>query len=106
MRIGTLISIILNQFFRIIEYVNNKFPKKLGNQREENEMKEETNNNETWSVIPEFTDYEASTMGRIRIKTTGGIITPFINSKTGYSNVSLKETNGKYTARFVHRLVL
>ena len=102
----TLISIILNQFFRIIEYVNNKFPKKLGNQREENEMKEETNKTEIWQTIPGFNDYEASTMGRIRIKTTGGIITPFINSKTGYSNVSLKETNGKYTARFVHRLVL
>lgn len=70
-------------------------------------MKEETNdNNEIWQVIPGFNDYEASTMGRIRIRTTGGIVTPFINSKTGYSNVSLKETNGKYTARFVHRLVL
>lgn len=112
MIILTIIS-ILNQFFRIIEYVNNKFPKKIGNQREENEMKEETinnteinNQNEIWQVIPGFNDYEASTMGRIRIRTTGGIVTPFINSKTGYSNVSLKETNGKYVNRFVHRLVL
>lgn len=69
-------------------------------------MKEETNEIEVWKSIPGFNDYEASTMGRIRIRTTGGIVTPFINSKTGYSNVSLKETNGKYVNRFVHRLVL
>ena len=87
----TIISIVLNQFFSIIEYVNNKFPKKLGNQREENEMKEETNNNnETWSVIPEFTNYEASTMGGIRIRTTGRIIPQSINPATGYVTVSLK----------------
>lgn len=90
MRIGTLISIILNQFFRIIEYVNNKFPKKLGNQREENEMKEETNQIEIWETIPEFTNYEASTMGRIRIRTTGRIIPQSINPATGYITVSLK----------------
>lgn len=57
---------------------------------EENEMNEETNNNETWSVIPDFTNYEASTMGRIRIRTTGRIMTPSINPVTGYANVSVK----------------
>ena len=76
------------------------------NNTEINNQTEIWNQTEVWKVIPGFNDYEASTMGRIRIKTTGGIVTPFINSKTGYSNVSLKETNGKYTARFVHRLVL
>ena len=87
----TIISIVLNQFFSIIEYVNNKFPKKLGNQREENEMKEETNNNnEIWQSIPEFTNYEASTMGGIRIRTTGRIIPQSINPATGYVTVSLK----------------
>ena len=87
----TIISIVLNQFFSIIEYVNNKFPKKIGNQREENEMKEETNNNnEIWHVIPEFTNYEASTMGGIRIRTTGRIIPQSINPATGYVTVSLK----------------
>ena len=53
-------------------------------------MKEETNNNEAWSVIPNFTNYEASTMGRIRIRTTGRIMTPSINPVTGYANVSVK----------------
>ena len=93
----TIISIVLNQFFSIIEYVNNKFPKKLGNQREENEMKEETINNteiwnqtEVWQSIPEFTNYEASTMGGIRIRTTGRIIPQSINPATGYVTVSLK----------------
>lgn len=53
-------------------------------------MKEETNDNESWSVIPGFTNYEASTMGRIRIRTTGRIMTPSINPVTGYANVSVK----------------
>lgn len=54
-------------------------------------MKEETlNNNEQWQVIPEFTNYEASTIGRIRIRTTGRIIPQSINPATGYVTVSLK----------------
>lgn len=53
-------------------------------------MKEETNNNEQWQAIPDFTNYEASTMGRIRIGTTGRILTPSINPVTGYANVSVK----------------
>lgn len=53
-------------------------------------MNEETNNNEVWCVIPNFTNYEASTMGRIRIRTTGHIMTPSINPVTGYANVSVK----------------
>lgn len=55
-----------------------------------NEMKEETNDNEVWETIPNFTNYEASTMGRIRIRTTGRIMTPSINPVTGYANVSVK----------------
>ena len=54
-------------------------------------MKEETsNNNEIWKVIPSFSNYEASTMGMIRIRTTGRILTPSINPVTGYANVSVK----------------
>lgn len=53
-------------------------------------MKEETNHDEVWNVIPEFTNYEASTMGRIRIRTTGRIIPQSINPATGYVTVSLK----------------
>ena len=54
-------------------------------------MKQETNNNnEVWSIIPHFTNYEASTMGRIRIRTTGRIIPQTINPATGYVTVSLK----------------
>ena len=53
-------------------------------------MKEETNQIEVWNVIPEFTNYEASTIGRIRIRTTGRIIPQSINPATGYVTVSLK----------------
>ena len=76
-------------------------------------MKEETNRslemnniNEQWSIIPDYTNYEASTMGRIRILTTGRILTPSINPVTGYANVSVKRDDGKYVMRYVHRLVL
>ena len=53
-------------------------------------MKEETNEIEVWEVIPGFTNYEASTMGRIRTRTTGRILTQTINQVTGYVNLSLK----------------
>ena len=53
-------------------------------------MKEKTSNTEIWQVIPNFSNYEASTMGRIRILTTGRIMTPSINPVTGYANVSVK----------------
>lgn len=69
-------------------------------------MKEEMNNNETWSVIPNYRNYEASTMGRIRIRTTGRIMTPSINPVNGYANLSVKQDDGKYVIRYVHRLVL
>ena len=47
-------------------------------------------NTEVWQVIPNYINYEASTMGRIRIRTTGRILTPSINPVTGYANVSVK----------------
>lgn len=79
---------------------------KISEQREENEMKEEMNNTEVWQVIPGYTNYEASTMGRIRIRTNGHIMTPSINPVNGYANLSVKQDDGKYVMRYVHRLVL
>ena len=69
-------------------------------------MKEETNEIEVWKLIPGFTNYEASTMGRIRTRTTGRILTQTINQVTGYVNLSLKQDDGKYIQKYVHRLVL
>ena len=65
--------------------------------KEESNIGLEMNNNtevwnqtEVWKVIPNYSNYEASTMGRIRIRTTGRILTPSINPVTGYANVSVK----------------
>ena len=59
--------------------------------KEESNISLESNNqNEVWKIIPDFSNYEASTMGRIRILTTGRILTPSINPVTGYANVSVK----------------
>lgn len=58
--------------------------------KEESNISFEMNNTEVWKIIPNFSNYEASTMGRIRIRTTGRIMTPSINHVTGYANVSVK----------------
>ena len=59
-------------------------------QEESNISLETSNNNAVRKVIPNYSNYEASTMGMIRIRTTGRIMTPSINPVTGYANVSVK----------------
>jgi hypothetical protein len=46
-------------------------------------------NVEEWVVIPNYPKYEASTMGRIRNKKTGKIISQFRRNKNLYLNVGL-----------------
>lgn len=59
---------------------------------------------ETWKDIEEYEGiYEVSTLGNVRNKVTGIIKVPHDNGH-GYKSVSLSK-NGKYKARYVHRLV-
>lgn len=60
---------------------------------------------EKWTTIQEASNYEVSTYGNIRNKTTQKILKGRL-TKSGYLQVSLKidETN-KFSNRYIHRLV-
>lgn len=55
---------------------------------------------ERWSVIPQYSNYEISTHGRVRNKRTGRILKPFAD-RYGYLRVSLGNIDNVY----IHRLV-
>ena len=60
---------------------------------------------EKWTTIKEASNYEISTYGNVRNKTTQKILKGRL-SKSGYLQVSIKinETN-KFSNRYIHRLV-
>ena len=61
---------------------------------------------EIWKTIAEAPNYEISTKGNVRNKTSKRMLKPQAFGATGYKQVSLKikETN-KYQKRYIHRLV-
>lgn len=61
---------------------------------------------EIWKTIAEAPNYEVSTEGNVRNKTSGRLLKPQAFGATGYKQVSLKiqETN-KFQKRYIHRLV-
>lgn len=72
-----------------------------------NKFTDEELANEVWLPVPIFTNYEASSLGRIRNTYTGHILKPFKGyGKNGryYQKVTLCK-DGLRCAQFVHRLV-
>lgn len=60
---------------------------------------------EIWKTITEATNYEVSSMGKVRNKTTKQILAGR-PSKSGYLQVCIKITaTNKFTNRYIHRLV-
>ena len=61
---------------------------------------------DAWRDIPDFPDYQASTLGRIRSHKSGDwkVLRSTPHLRTGYLVVSLR-LNGMYIARSVHRLI-
>jgi HNH endonuclease len=57
---------------------------------------------ETWKIIPSFPDYEASTLGNIRNKTTFKYIT--FNENAGYMQSHLYKNKKRYPVK-AHRLI-
>lgn len=60
-------------------------------------------NKEIWKVIDNFSNYEVSTFGNIRNKTTKRILRP--SDKGGYLVLSIKNNSGNYKSMKVHRIV-
>ena len=58
---------------------------------------------EIWKTIDNFSNYEISSCGNIKNKTTNNILTP--NIRSGYANISIKNDENKYVHMRAHRLV-
>src|SRR5258708_29599033 len=59
---------------------------------------------ETWLLIPNFSNYECSELGRIRNKITKRILKPQQNKK-GYERINLIDNNNKICKKQVHRII-
>jgi hypothetical protein len=60
-------------------------------------------NEELWKTIDNFSNYEISTYGNIRNKTTGYKLNP--NIKCGYSSLNIRNDDGYMKNFKIHRLV-
>ncbi len=70
----------------------------------EQRIKEQFIDGEIWKVIPGFSKYEASSLGRIRNIKKKLLIKPAIN-EGGYCKNSLTDDNNKFITKSVHQLV-
>lgn len=59
---------------------------------------------EDWRQVPQFPEYEVSSLGRVRIIRSGKIVR-ICRTTDGYSRVSLSNAEGRTTFR-MHRLIL
>lgn len=66
-------------------------------------MNENLESQENWSIIPEYSKYQASNLGRIRNVKTLQVLKPYLTNR-GYHTVGFS-VNGKKKRLSVHRLV-
>lgn len=60
--------------------------------------------NEIWKQVKGFSNYEVSTLGRVRSKVSNKFLTPYKNKKRHYKYMSLQQ-NGKRKNFSLHRLI-
>ena len=60
-------------------------------------------NEEVWKILDNFLNYEISSYGNLRNKTTNNTFNPCI--KSGYLGTSLKHNDGDVKPMKIHRLV-
>ena len=58
-----------------------------------------------WKTIPYAWNYDVSKYGEIRHNKKNKILKPYINKKNNYAYVFIRDNNGKYLNKRVHRLV-
>lgn len=59
---------------------------------------------EIWKVIPDYPNYEASSLGQIRNATTGHVLRPQFNNRTGYFHIGIM-IDGNHKTVYVHKLI-
>ena len=60
---------------------------------------------EIWKVIEYAINYSVSNCGRVRQNKKNKILKPYINQRNGYVYVFIRDNNGKYLNKRIHRLV-
>lgn len=63
-----------------------------------------SNFNEIWKKVAGFDNYSVSNLGRVRNDVTGKEVKASLNMKS-YLQVGMKNNAGKWTVRYIHRLV-
>ena len=58
-----------------------------------------------WKTITYALNYDVSNCGEIRQNKKNKILKPYINKRNGYSYVYIRDNNGKYLNKRIHRLV-
>lgn len=58
-----------------------------------------------WKTISYATKYEVSNYGEIRHKKHNKILKPYINKNNGYAYIFIRDDNGIYVNKRIHRLV-
>lgn len=58
-----------------------------------------------WKTLPYALNYDVSNYGEIRQNKKSKILKPYINKKNGYAYVFIRDNNGKYINKRIHRLV-
>ena len=61
--------------------------------------------NEEWKTLPYALNYDVSNLGRVRQNKKNRILKPYINKNNGYAYVYIRDNNGKYFNKRIHRLV-
>ena len=61
--------------------------------------------NEEWKTIPYALNYDISNLGNVRQNKKNKILKPYISKQNGYAYIYIRDNNGKYQNKRVHRLV-
>lgn len=60
---------------------------------------------EEWKILPYALNYDVSNLGRVKQNKKNKLLKPYINKNNGYVYVFIRDNNGKYFNKRIHRLV-
>ncbi|MBO7715231.1 MAG: HNH endonuclease [Methanobrevibacter sp.] len=61
--------------------------------------------NEEWKTIPYALNYDVSNCGNVRQNKKNKLLKPYISKQNGYAYIYIRDNNGKYLNKRIHRLV-
>ena len=61
--------------------------------------------NEEWKTLPYALNYDISNYGNVRQNKKNKLLKPYVNKQNGYAYVYIRDNDGKYLNKRIHRLV-